>query len=170
MSKVDQQFLREYFEYRDGHLWWVKKSSKYSNVKIGSLFGRLDTQGYRTGRVFNKDYKEHRLIWLYHYNEWPKENIDHINGVRDDNKIENLRECSQLENSKNRLADKNSTSKYKGVSWRKSKNRWISYICSKGKNIYLGSFTDEIEAAKAYDTKVKELHGKYGRLNFGQSV
>ena len=170
MTEITQKLLKEYFEYCDGHLYWIKKSSKYSNTRIGNLFGRLDDQGYRTGRIFNKDYKEHRLIWLYHYGVWPKDQLDHINGIRDDNKIENLRECSPLENSKNRPSDKNSTSKYKGVSWRKSKNRWISYICSGGKNIYLGSFTNEIEAAKAYDTKVKELHGKYGRLNFGQPV
>ena len=167
MNRITQGLLKDYLEYRDGHLWWVRKSSKYSNVRIGSSFGRLDAQGYRTGRVFNKEYKEHRLIWLYHYGEWPKDQLDHINGVRDDNKIENLRECSPLENSKNRLADKNSTSKYKGVSWRKSKNRWITYICSGGENIYLGSFANEIEAAKAYDKKAKELHGEYGRLNFG---
>ena len=164
MSKITREFLKEHFEYRDGHLWWVKPRN--NRVKIGQQFGCHHKKGYRHGKLKGKTYKEHRLIWLYHYGTWPKDHLDHINGIRDDNRIENLRECSPLENTKNRPANKNSTSKYKGVSWRKSENRWIAHICSGGENLYLGLFANEIEAAKAYDKKAKEIHGKYGRLNF----
>lgn len=91
--------------------------------------------------------------------------VDHINGNILDNRKENLRICSVIENSLNRKGNKNSTSKYKGVSYKTQYKKWQAQITSKGKDYHLGYFDSEIEAARIYDIKAKELHGKFARLN-----
>ena len=105
-----------------GHLWWIKPTNR--RIKIGQQFGTRHIYGYRQGSLKGKRYKEHRLIWLYHYGEWPKECIDHINGIRDDNRIENLREATNQQNQFNRKSEKDSSSQYKGVSWCKLSKKW----------------------------------------------
>ena len=163
-SSISQNILKEYFEYRDGHLWWIKHRN---STIVGRQFG-CNKDGYRFGTFKYKTYKEHRLIWLYHYGEWPKDQLDHINGVRDDNRIENLREVNNQQNHLNLGSHTDAKSKYKGVHWFKRDNKWQSQIMYKGKRFHLGYFDTEIEAAIAYGKKAIELHGQYGRLNFEQ--
>ena len=160
-NEINQQFLQERFKYRDGHLWWVKVSKYASTVKAGQQFGCYDSSGYRVGTLKGKLYKEHRLIWLYHYGEWPKECIDHINGVRDDNRIENLREVTTQQNNFNRKSAKGSSSKYKGVSWYKQHKKWRVRYRYNGRQCYVGLYETELEAAEAYDKAVEHLHGEY---------
>ena len=163
MGKLGQEFLKEHFEYRDGHLWWVKPTSR--NVKVGQQFGTCHNRGYRAGRLKGKNYLEHRLIWLYHYGIWPKEQIDHINGVKDDNRIGNLRECTVQQNSFNRKSGKDSSSGYKGVSWHKQCKKWQVQYHYKGKDYYLGLYETEEEAAEAYRKATEHLHKDYA--NYG---
>jgi len=104
----------------------------------------------------------HRLIM-----NTPKNKVtDHINGNTLDNRKENLRICTSAENQYNRGPQKNNTSGYKGVSWNKQDKKWRAAVKHFGKQIYLGSYNNKEEAAKAYDAKIKELHGKFARLNF----
>ena len=158
---ITQDLLREHFEYRDGHLWWIKKSSPYSNIKVGQQFGSYNSEGYRHGWFKGKMHKEHRLIWLYHKGEWPIGDLDHISGVRDDNRIENLREVTSQQNSFNKKSVKGSTSKYKGVCWGKQNKKWKASYRYNGKKYYLGYYTTELEVAIAYDKAVEHLHGEY---------
>ena len=128
--------------------------------KIGkSKVGSLDKDGYLCIKVSNKTYKAHRLAWYLHYGAWPKDQLDHINGVRDDNRIENLREVTSQQNNFNRKPNSNSTSNYKGVSWCKRDKVWVSQIVVSGKNTRLGNFRSEIEAATAYDNAARVAHG-----------
>lgn len=90
--------------------------------------------------------------------------IDHINRNHLDNRRSNLRMITQKLNSVNTVGAKRS-SVYKGVSWNKERNKWISVIVSNRKTIHLGRYTDEIEAAKAYNAKALELWGEYAYLN-----
>lgn len=155
--------VKEYFTYVNGHLVRTKTDSK-NKLLVGSRFGGQDKRGYISGWFKGKKRKEHHLVWFYHYGEWPQQ-LDHINGIRDDNRIENLRKCSQSENTRNRPGDSNTSSKYKGVHWHKNNKRWRTTINYDGKRISLGCFSSEKEAAKAYDTKAKELYGEFARLN-----
>lgn len=91
--------------------------------------------------------------------------VDHINGNGLDNRKNNLRICSNAENSRNRKILKHS-SKYKGVYWNKSKNKWHAQICFNYKNINLGYFKNEMAAAFRYDLKAKALFGQYASTNF----
>ena len=164
---LTQEILKILLKYENGKLFWLNKTSNYSRVDIGSECGSLHSSGYRFCKLYDKSYATHRLIWFYHYGVWPENDLDHINGIRDDNRIENLRECNDQTNSFNRKSHKNSTSKYKGVSWKARDKVWTSQYCVNGKVFYIGNYKSEIEAAKAYDNKAKELHGEFARLNFG---
>ena len=92
--------------------------------------------------------------------------LDHI----DKNKLNccksNLRGCNHVINSINRIKRQNLTSKYRGVCWDATRNKWTAYINWAGRRKYLGRFSSEEQAAKAYDARAKTLHGEYAQLNF----
>jgi len=93
--------------------------------------------------------------------------VDHENHNGLDNRKANLQIVTPAENTYNKRKEKGSvSSRYKGVSFRKSRNKWTAYISYRGRRINLGCFDDEIDAAKAYDEAAKELFGKFAFLNF----
>lgn len=94
-----------------------------------------------------------------------KDYIDHINNNPLDNRKFNLRIVTPLQNNMNKISNKNSTSKYIGVSFDKIRNKWRANIKFGGKQIHLGRFNNEIDAAKARDIATKEHFSKYGNLN-----
>ena len=161
---LTQQQLKEYLEYRDGHLWWIKKSARC--IKIGQQFGSYHDKGYRQGWFKGKMYKEHRLIWLIVYGRLPDKDLDHINGVKDDNRIGNLREATKSENLYNKKGIGGS-SKYKGVSFNKQLQKYVAYASLNKKRYHLGTFECEIAAAKAYDEFANRNFGNYKRINIG---
>ena len=91
---------------------------------------------------------------------------DHINGDTLDNRKQNLRICTIAENGRNRRKNKNNTSGFKGVCWRKDDKTWHARIQHNKKLIHIGYFKDKEEAAKAYDRKAIELFGEFAKLNF----
>ena len=107
----------------------------------------------------------HRLIM----NAQKGQEIDHINHNGLDNRKCNLRFCTRSQNIMN-TRPKRGTSKYKGVSWCKMTQNWLSCIMMDGEYINLGYYDDEIDAAKTYDDKAKELFGEFACLNFPQGV
>lgn len=134
--------------------WYVLKKTKKSktNYAVRNTFSE-EKYGKR------QSIRMHRLIMKCP----PDKTVDHINGNGLDNRKENLRICNSEENLCNRKKQSgNYTSKYKGVFYQKSNNRWISK-CSK---TYIGCFKTEYEAAKAYDEKAKEIHREFALLNF----
>lgn len=96
--------------------------------------------------------------------------IDHIDGNGLNNQKANLRICTSQENRRNTHKRKKMTSKYKGVSWNGADRVWRVFIYDNYKQVYLGRFNDEVEAAKAYDAKAQELFGEFANLNFPEHV
>ncbi|MFH1369694.1 MAG: AP2 domain-containing protein [Planctomycetota bacterium] len=92
--------------------------------------------------------------------------VDHKNNDGLDNRRENLRLATSSQNNCNKRKRKNASSRFVGVSFNKLKRRWCAYICFNGKNIWLGWFDSEIEAAKAYDEAARKYHGEFAKLNF----
>lgn len=94
--------------------------------------------------------------------------VDHVNGNGLDNRRGNLRLCTRKENARNSSCHFDGSSRFHGVSWYARDGIWVAQIWLAPKNVYLGRFSDEIMAAKAYDAAAKEYFGVYARLNFGE--
>lgn len=181
---LTQEFVKEYFDYKEGFLYWKKPTSKHSyKIEIGARAGCLyrQTKSNRYGiGLYNKMYYASRLIFLWHHGYIP-EVVDHINRNSLDDRIENLREANFAENGCNKRAQKNKSSQYLGVCFInrdrklfcKTHNEmrtyhsegWIANIRSKGKDIYLGQFKTEIEAALAYNKAAVMYHKEFANLN-----
>ena len=146
----------EDYEILSNHKWSVNKFSKTCYAVRGVA--------RRDGSI--KKIIMHRVLM----NAKKGEFVDHINGNGLDNRKHNLRICGLAENCKNRGPNKNSSSQYKGVSWCKSKNLWVAQIMISGKGKTIGRFCDEKEAAKAYDSVCKEIHGEFAWLNFPAEI
>lgn len=153
---ITQEKLKESLDYNPttGKFFW--KVKRNGTKGIGSEAGNTSKKGYVFIRLDNKPYLAHRLAWLYTYGEWPTQQIDHKNGQRDDNAIDNLRSVSNRENACNRTQHRNGH--LPGVSYHKSEKRkksWMSRIRIKKDIIFLGYFETEIEAHEAYVTARK---------------
>lgn len=163
---ITQEQLKELFIYRDGNLYWrVRLNSRSSLKKPAGSIKKVD--GYRRIGINKTYYYAHRLIWIYHYGEVPLI-IDHINGDRSDNRIENLRIANTQQNGGNRFGTKESRSKYKGVvsqEARSKKNPWKATIKYDGKTIHLGCYKTEEEAAMVYDSAAIRLFGPFAKTN-----
>jgi hypothetical protein len=122
----------------------------------------LNTNNYISGSINGKKTLLHRYIMNY----IGKDYIDHINNNSLDNRKCNLRIVTPAENVMNKISSKNSTSKYIGVCWHKLKNKWVAGIRLNNKSKYLGTFINEIDAAKARDIATLKYYGEYGNLNF----
>lgn len=128
------------------------------SVKAGQLAGSIDSDGYIEMSVSGCKYKAHRLAWLYVHGEWPDTQVDHRNGVRNDNRFKNLRKATNAEQQQNRVTAKNNTSGHPGVSWHAQQRKWRARIQRDGHTVNLGSF-DSFEDAVAERAKAKaELH------------
>lgn len=120
------------------------------------------SDGYLLFKVSGRTYRAHRVAWLYMYGQWPADQIDHINGDRADNRIANLRACSNAVNMQNQ---RNATAKSKtgilGVSFIKQKrkpHRWRAHIKVNKKDIFLGTFESAQEARDAYLIAKRRFH------------
>lgn len=127
----------------------------------------IDHRGYRRVNVPTVGQAiEHRAIWAVVHGKCPDMHIDHIDGDKLNNRIENLRICTHNQNQHNQGIRSSNKSGYKGVSWMKSAKKWQAQICCNSKVTHLGLYTNKIEAAKAYDEAAKKLHGDFAWLNF----
>lgn len=152
--------------YRFGNLFWGESIRRKDLV--GKLAGSVSsTDGYRyvkCGKARNR-VAVHRVIFLMHHGYLP-EVIDHINRIRDDNRIENLRDAvTEGNNQGNQSHQVGRGSKYKGVCWDEARGKWSAYAKKDGKRFNLGRFSSEQQAALAYNAKAAELFGEFANLN-----
>lgn len=117
---VTQDYLKQYFEYKDGNLYYKKRIGK---MLAGQKAGSTRTSGYVAIVINKKPYYAHRLIYMMFHGNMPKF-IDHINGTKADNRIENLREATKSQNAWNAKKWATNTSGYKNVTWSKRDKKW----------------------------------------------
>lgn len=157
---ITQAKVKEIFGYEDGQLIWTQKGLKR---KLGSPAGTINGNGRLQICLNKKIYLAHRLIWFWHHGNWPKKQIDHIDGNPLNNKIENLRDVSGFENHWN--IGKLSTNKtgLKGVSFVKKSGKYCAQIIANKKHHWLGLFENPEDAFEAYKKAANLLHKEYKR-------
>ena len=132
---------------------------QWNSVWAGKeAFTAVDGKGYRHGSIDYVYVRLHRALWALTYGDWPSGEVDHVNGNRLDNRVENLREVSRSANQRNQRLHKNNTSGRTGISWYKPYAKWRAVINIGGRNKHLGYF-DCVEAASAAWEKARAQNG-----------
>jgi len=142
------------YESDTGLIYWIAKGKGKIKKKAA---GTMLQSGYLGICIGPKRWQAHRLAWALHHGLWPKEQIDHINGNRTDNRICNLREATNAQNGKNLGVSKSNKSGVKGVSWEKYTGRWKASIRVNGLSISIGRF-DTIEQAAFARQQAEQKH------------
>ena len=161
---LSQDELNSILEYEPltGILTW---KDNRSNMIKGSIAGSLNCSGYKTITINSKTFRVQRIIWIMMFGHIPNGFfIDHINGNKLDNRLENLRLATNSQNQQNRPAPKNNSSGYRGVTWHKQMNKWMARICYKKKRKLIGFFDSPEEAYQAYKKEAKEIFTHIDRL------
>jgi len=163
MPPLTQSRLKELLAYdpATGVFTWRSRAARA--VTVGSEAGSINDGGYRRIVLDRHEYLAHRLAWLYVHGIWPVQEIDHRNGVCDDNRIAELREASDAENGRNRKRMENNTSGRRGVGYRAKHQRWQARICCNGTRKHLGYFRTLEAASAAYEAASTELFGEFKR-------
>lgn len=155
---LTQTLAKEFFEHRDGVLYWKKQTS--TRAIVGNKAGRVDKNGYVVVGLNHKRYKAHRIVFLMEHGYVPPI-LDHIDGNRSNNKIENLRAATVSQNMQNSKTYKSNNSGIKGVSWEKDRNKWKVQIMLHGKNKVIRNLED-LELAELVAIEVRnKYHGEY---------
>ena len=164
-SSINQQFVRECFDYVEGDLIWRVRPPHhfvsaaahrvFNSRQAGTLAGTL-ISGYRMVNFAGRRMSVHRLVFLLHNGYLPQE-VDHINGNPLDNRIENLRAATHAQNCKNRRLYASNTSGVKGVSFHKPTGKWAAGIRAGGKWKHLGLFAD-LESAALRRRQAEKTH------------
>lgn len=129
----------------------------------GRPAGTLWENGYVRIRAMGRYVYAHRLAFAFSHGYWPSE-VDHANGDRQDNRAENLRECTRQQNQWNaRKRGDNPTSLFKGVYWNRQKGKWQARLCAGYRSRHLGFFDDESAAAAAYLAAASKAAGEFAR-------
>lgn len=160
---VTQERLKELLRYDPETGLFVRIKARGRLGKVGSIAGTDHKDGYKMIKIDSVLYLSHRLAWLYVYGVWPIDLLDHRNGVRSDNQIENLREATNEKNLQNQRKGRGNGSKYLGVSWSKISRKWMASIQLDKKWFYLGYFSEEEAAYSAYLEAKRKLH-EFGTL------
>jgi len=158
---ITQERLKELLYYHPESGDFIRLTQSGSAVP-GDQCGAPDSRGYLKIRLDGGgQYYSHRLAWLYTHGSWPDDYIDHKNGVKDDNRIANLRPCSNTQNQHNAGLSVTNTSGFKGVCWAKDTGKWQASIRVDGKSKYLGQFNDIEVAANAYRAAAAFYQGEF---------
>lgn len=159
-AKIVALYLR--YHKSSGRLVWVRVTS--NRVKVGQEAGTF-SHGYRVVALFGHIYRVHHIAWLLVTGNWPKNEIDHKNTKRADNRWQNLREATRTQNNGNTPRPRHNTSGFKGVSWHAARRKWAAYINIAGKTNYLGLHITPELAHAAYMRAARKQFGNFARAS-----
>lgn len=177
--KFDPNIVREFFDYVDGDLIWKRRdrhwfpsewawkvwNKRYPGVKAGYL----KKTGYIVIRLsilgFDSTFAASHLVWVWHFSVWPDLQLDHIDHDPSNNRIENLREVTALENNRNKSLKNVGPSGFFGVSQDQSCNTWNARMNVHGQGFSLGTFATKAEAiaARRAAEKLLGFHENHGK-------
>ena len=154
-STLNQYEVLSFFNYKNGNLYQRFKETK----KLGSV----TKDNYIVVGFNNKSYYAHRIIFLMFHGYTPL-CIDHINGIKNDNRIENLRPANAKTNGYNQVTRKNTASNIKNVTWQKTAKKWQVNLSINGEKKYFGLYKD-IECAKFVAEAMRyKYHGEFAKV------
>ncbi len=161
---LSQCEVRRLFDYNPETGDLVRKITVSSKGKKGQVAGSIGPQGYILIKINQVSYRVHRIIWLWLYGVFPKNEMDHINHNRADNRRINIREATHLINSRNLSMSKRNTSGTTGVHWCKGDKRWGALISVSCKRIFLGHYKkiDDAIQARGIAEKKYGFHKNHG--------
>lgn len=168
-SSITAEQVRELLHYDPETGIFTRKIRTSTSIKVGDIAGSKNGDGYIDISLRRISYKAHRLVWMYVYGAWPDGQIDHINGVRDDNRLINLRPATNQENGRNVAIRLDNKCGVVGVGWNKSRGKWQAYIGVDCEVITLGRFNDLFEAVAARKSAeiLYGFHQNHGRRSNG---
>lgn len=159
-TPIDAKYIRALFDYdpeKGALIWRYKRRSK----REGKPAGSTNKRGYVFVIIDARYYYAHRLIWVWHHGDTLLQ-IDHINGVKDDNRIENLRLATNSQNNMNLGAKRsNKSSGVKNVTWHAQANKWFVQVAKDGVVVYRGWFTELADAEEAAKEARRKYHGEF---------
>lgn len=162
MPELTADRLRALVRYDEstGRFSWIPRTGRGAGwAKADREPGGVTSQGYRSIRLDGRLYQAHRLAWLYVHGEWPQQQIDHVNGNRLDNRIENLRDVAPLLNQQNmRRARCDNETGVLGVTVDRRRGGFKARIRAHGRILYLGNFGSIEQAQAVYVTAKRSLH------------
>lgn len=163
------EYLHECFNYHPetGELTWKQRPREhfkcaqgwktFNTRSAGKVAGSMSVYGYLRINLNKTFYNVHRIAWAMFYGEWPSDQIDHINRDRRDNRIANLRPATNSENNRNRVAQSNNTSGFKGVCYHKASKKYMATV----NTTYLGLFPTAELAYAACCAAREAIHGEF---------
>jgi len=143
-------------------VWLVRPNGR---VPAGRIAGSPNKDGYIQIKIKGRLFGAHRLAWMHVHGGWPAEEVDHKNGKRSDNRIDNLRIATRVDQMANLSVPKSNTSGFKGVSRDKTGRRWRANIIIGGKQKHLGIFDTPELAHEAYAAAAISKSGEFARLS-----
>jgi hypothetical protein len=151
-----QSDFKEILDYNPETVEFTWKKALGTRAKAGDVAGHVHkAQGYHQIKIAGKQYKTHRLVWLFETGEWPKNHIDHMDGNRLNNHISNLRDVTQRENNQNLESHRNG--RLVGCYFYKPLQKWKAQIKINRKAKHLGYFLTELQAHQAYLKALNEF-------------
>ena len=141
-------YLKTVLDYNPETGVFTHKTNRSPKAYPGATAGRINTNGHRQIGIDGERYMAHRLAWFWVHGVWPTDQIDHINGNRDDNRIDNLRPATHKQNMENQTLHCNNGSGFRGVSWHKANKKWAAYVNHNGKRKYLGIYASVDDAIR----------------------
>jgi hypothetical protein len=159
VADLNASRLRELLDYDPATGVFTRRVRTSHRIKCGDVAGTLRPDGYLKISLLNSGFLAHRLAWLYMTGKWPEHQIDHINGVRHDNRLANLRDVTPTHNQQNqRVAHvRNKSCGMLGVTLTKG-NKWQAQISAEGRHKHIGTYATPQEASEAYLTAKRKLH------------
>lgn len=163
---ITQERLKELFEYEEdtGRL---RRLKAIGAKKSGSYATSKTKQGYLQAQIDGRTYTVHRLVYLYHFGEFPTM-LDHINSDKVDNRLTNLRVATSTQNACNTKKRKDNTSGTKGITYCNTHKAWLAKVNKDSKVVvsktFKGSFDDETikqEAINWITTARQQHHGEF---------
>lgn len=161
MIKIERDLLLRELSYDSVTGLFTGLRQRSPSALAGRQAGSPTKKGYIAITVRGKKFLAHRLAWFFVFREWPEHQIDHVNGVKSDNRIVNLREASASDNQCNRPAQRNNQAGVKGLYFETRRGKWRVRVSRERKEHHVGYFATKEEAYEAWKQAAGNLHGEF---------